>query len=149
MDASPRMHARCRSAPARPLILIIIVASDAHEMRFLVKRPTLMAAAMAVWSSRLGQARPSKIAVIDPPFNKQAVSTLYFSQFNERWRQNPCRIHRGRQRSNQSFLGFKLGALMHLERMWFFSNCGREACTDACARRSRISGQRTGIKFLL
>jgi hypothetical protein len=27
---------------------------------------------------------------------------------------------------NQSFLGSKLGALIHLERMWFFSNCGRD-----------------------
>jgi hypothetical protein len=27
---------------------------------------------------------------------------------------------------NQSFLGFKLRAFVHLETMWFFSNCGRE-----------------------
>jgi hypothetical protein len=30
---------------------------------------------------------------------------------------------------NQSFLGFKLEALIHLKRVWFFSNCGRDQWT--------------------
>jgi hypothetical protein len=86
-----------------------------------------MVAAIAGWPSRLGQAAcPSEIAVIDPPFNKRAVNTFTFQNLTNDGGGNPTESIVLDEAQNQSFLGSKLGALIHLERMSFFSNCGRD-----------------------
>jgi hypothetical protein len=70
-----------------------------------------MAAAIAVWPSRLGQAAcPSEIAVIDPPFNKRAVDIFTFQNLTNDGGGNPYRIHCARRSSKPVLFGFQIGS---------------------------------------
>jgi hypothetical protein len=78
----------------------------------------LIAAVMAVLLSRLGRAAcPSEIAVIGPPFERTSCYGLYISKFNEQWRRKtPAGTIVLDEAENQSFLGFKFGAQINLEK---------------------------------
>jgi hypothetical protein len=63
---------------------------------------------------------------------------------------DPRRIHGARQRSKSVLSGFQVASVRAFRNNVVFQQLRkREACTDACERRSLIRGERAEIKYVL